>query len=106
MDSIPHIQWPRKRFSSSFAKEVAVLQKIVRAVPVPTLIGFIFSLVAIFVGWVLSVNVTVVFLFIVLLAWILLFLSEYKLPFWNHALLVSCVLLGHLPYLGVKFIFF
>lgn len=87
--------------------KVTPLQKFFRFIPVPTAFGFLLSLVAVLIGWLLSINITMVFAGIVCLvciAWTLQ--KDYKLPWDNNLLLVVYILLGHLPYLVFSFLFF
>lgn len=78
--------------------------KLIRAIPAPMLIGLIVSLIAVFIGWLFSVSATVVFATLVFFAWLFLCFGEYKLPASNHVMILLYVLLGHAPYLVVKFL--
>jgi len=78
--------------------------KLIRSIAAPTLIGFVISLVAVLIGWIFSANVTTVFLTEVFITWLFLCFGEYKLPTGNHIVLLILMLLGHAPYLAVKFL--
>jgi hypothetical protein len=88
-----------------------MFEKIALFIPVPTWVGFILSLMAAAIGWVFSLStmtVTLGFVLFVVLAWGWFRMSEYgpNVPFSDHLILVGYALLGHIPYLLVKFFFF
>ena len=74
-----------------------MLKVLFNIIPVPTLLGFVMSLMATAIGFTFSISIDGVFLTMVTLSWLLLFMSEYRLSFMNHLLIIIYTLLGHLP---------
>lgn len=78
--------------------------KLIRTIPVPTLVGFVISLIAVLIGWLFSMDATTVFLRLMFITWLFLCFGEYKPPAPNYVLILVYALLGHVPYLAVKFL--
>ena len=88
-----------------------MFKKIGLLVPALTWMGFALSIVLAVIGWVFSfsaAHVTLDFVICVALLWGWFRISEYgpNVSLAHHLILVGYVLLGHLPYLLVRFFFF
>lgn len=88
-----------------------MILKIIQFFPAPMWLGFALGALATIVGWIFTwstMTITLGFMLLVIVVWGWFRMSEYgpNVSFANHLMVLWYILLGYVPFLLVKYVFF